>query len=58
MPGRIVFSWGAIALLAAWTPIARAQDTGAINGQVLDPTKAAVPNATLEAVNQDCAGSA
>ena len=29
------------------------QDMGAINGQVFDPTKAAVPSATVEAVNQD-----
>ncbi len=29
------------------------QDTGAINGQVFDPTNAAVPSATLSAANQD-----
>lgn len=29
------------------------QDMGAINGQMVDPTKAPVPDATVEAVNQD-----
>jgi len=53
MGNRIVLSWGAVVVLVACTPIARAQDTGAINGQVLDPTKAAVPKVTVEAVNED-----
>jgi carboxypeptidase family protein len=39
----------AFALIAA---IACAQDTGAINGQVVDASKAAVPSATVEVVNQ------
>ena len=53
MSRRAVVCHVAAALLAACLSIARAQDTGAINGQVFDPTKAAVPNATVEAVNQD-----
>ena len=53
MSRRVVVCYGVTLLLAAWLSVAYAQDTGAINGQVFDPTNAAVPNATVEAVNQD-----
>lgn len=42
-----------VCILALLSASAFSQDTGAINGQVFDPTNAAVPDATLEAVNQD-----
>ena len=29
------------------------QDTGAINGQIIDPSNSAVPNVAVQAVNQD-----
>ena len=47
MPCRVVVCHGTTALLVAWLSIAYAQDTGAINGQVFDPSRAAVPNATV-----------
>ncbi|MCX6631663.1 MAG: carboxypeptidase-like regulatory domain-containing protein, partial [Candidatus Solibacter sp.] len=53
MSRRVVVCYGATALLAAMLSTAYAQDTGAINGQVFDPTQAAVPNTTVQAVNQD-----
>jgi hypothetical protein len=53
MRNSLVICCGAIVLLMMCASVARSQDTGAINGQVLDPTQAAVPNATVEAVNQD-----
>jgi Carboxypeptidase regulatory-like domain len=40
-------------ILAFFCSSGFSQDTGAINGQVIDPTNAAVPSATVEAVNQD-----
>lgn len=53
MPCRILFLCFAIAVLFSAGTKVWAQDTGAINGQVLDPSKAAVVNATVEVMNED-----
>ncbi len=53
MLSRFALCCSAVALLATSLSVALAQDTGAINGQVLDPTNAAVPNVTVEAINQN-----
>ena len=50
---RIVLPCFVIGLMFTCAPTVRAQDTGAIHGRVLDPTSAAVPGATVDALNED-----
>jgi hypothetical protein len=46
-----------LSLLLTCIPVAWAQNVGAINGQVFDPAKAAVADATVEAVREGTGAS-
>jgi hypothetical protein len=49
----IVLLCSAIGLMIVSAPLVCAQDTGTIHGRILDPTNAAVPGTTVQAVNEE-----
>lgn len=50
---RIALACSASGLMMICAPTVCAQDSGAIHGRILDPTSAAVPGATVDAVNEE-----